>query len=160
MNIITYNRAYCLYPRATLNDRVSLVCTDRSDTLIQRTFAKYSQRGWSISLCSANLPLSTLRSLCINRPRSMVGTFTWTIPLPDPPVSTFYINEQSTVLRFDPASAASWTLLVDDSGHCRMEYKLIRSPHLCHAYIRSDEAVIYDPLFYTLGGTNIDEPRL
>lgn len=160
MNVITYNKAYCLYPRATLEDRVSLMCTDRSDTIVQRTFAKYSQRGWSISLCSTSLPLSTLHSLCVDRPRSVAGTFTWTIPLPDPPVSTFYINERSAVLRSDPVSAASWTLLVNDGGRCRMQFKLIRSPHLCHVYVRNDETVLHDPFFHTLGPMSIEQPRL
>lgn len=160
MNIITYNRAYCLYPRATLEDHISLICTVRSDKTIRRTFAKYSQRGWTISLCSTDLPLSTLHSLCINRPRTMTGPFTWTIRLPDPPVSTFYINERSAVLRSDPVSAASWTFLASDTGFCRMKFELIRSPHLCHVYVRNDEAVLYDPFFYTLGVMNSLEPRL
>lgn len=159
MNIITYDRAYCLYPRATLEDRISLVCTDRSDTTIRRTFAKYSQRGWRVTLCSADLPLSTLRSLCVNRSRPMMGAFTWTIPLPDAPVSTFYINERSAVLRSDPVSAASWTMVVNDGGRCRMQFKLIRSPHLCLTYVRDDDGVLYDPFFYTLGVANNIEPR-
>ena len=160
MNIITYNRAYCLYPRTTLEDRVSLLCTDRSDPIIQRYFLRYSQRGWTMSLCSAALPLSTLHSLCINRPRSLTGPFTWTVHLPDPPVSTFYINERSAVLRSDPVSAASWALLVNDAGLCTMQFKLIRSAHLCHTYVRNDDTVLHDPFFYTLGMVNISEPRL
>ena len=47
MNIITFNQAHCLYPRATLEERLSLVCTDRQDEVIERVYERYHQRGWS-----------------------------------------------------------------------------------------------------------------
>lgn len=160
MNIITYNRAYCLYPRATLEDRVSLVCTERSDTTVYRTFRKYSQRGWAISLCSADLPLPTLRSLCMNRPRSIEGPFSWVIPLLDPPGSAFSFNNRSAVLRTDPVSASSWTLFVDDSRRCRMRYELIRDHQLYYTYVRDNIEILRDPLFYSMQSLNSATPRL
>lgn len=160
MNIITYNKAYCLYPRATLEDRISLICTGRSDTTIYRTFRKYLQRGWTISLCSTDLPLPTLRSLSINRPRSIEGPSSWVIPLLHYPAPAFSFNNRSAMLRTDPVSASSWTLLVDDARRCRMHYELIRDPQLYYTYVRDSNEILRDPLFYSMESSSSAHPRL
>ena len=49
MNVISYSHAYCLYPRATLLDRVSLVLLDDFDVQ-DAVGAKYVARGWRFIL--------------------------------------------------------------------------------------------------------------
>ncbi|KAI0071357.1 hypothetical protein K474DRAFT_1607059 [Panus rudis PR-1116 ss-1] len=45
MNVISYAAAYCFYPKATLEKRVSLICQPRSRTR-QQAVDKYGRRGW------------------------------------------------------------------------------------------------------------------
>jgi hypothetical protein len=46
MNIITHDKAYSFFPRATFEERRSLVCLSSSE-LRDKAFEKYSDRGWS-----------------------------------------------------------------------------------------------------------------
>ena len=47
MNVIAYDAAYSLFPKATFEDRVSLVSATRNDKE-KAAIAKYRHRGWTI----------------------------------------------------------------------------------------------------------------
>ncbi|KAH9948727.1 hypothetical protein B0H21DRAFT_844604 [Amylocystis lapponica] len=46
MNVISYEKAYALYPRATFEERRSFICA--KDSLPQEIIEKYSTRGWEM----------------------------------------------------------------------------------------------------------------
>ena len=56
MNVISYNKAYCLFPQGTLEDRLSMFATSPSDGPLQsqesdryqRAITKYTERGFTL----------------------------------------------------------------------------------------------------------------
>ena len=82
MNVITFKQAHCLYPRATLEERLSLVCTDRQDDVIERVYERYHQRGWSIIRTLGEVASRTSDPALSDTTRWVNDYFSWTIPLP------------------------------------------------------------------------------
>ncbi|PPQ72160.1 hypothetical protein CVT24_002411 [Panaeolus cyanescens] len=84
MNIITSNKAYCLYPRATLVDKRSLVVR-RPDFLEQRSadaIHKYHQRGYSMEYIVENeRDISSPRSAYCVGPRSVGDSKCWVLDI-------------------------------------------------------------------------------
>ncbi|KAL0575033.1 hypothetical protein V5O48_006934 [Marasmius crinis-equi] len=51
MNVISYSHAYCLFPKATLEERTALICRNAKDEADEARVAarqKYIERGWSM----------------------------------------------------------------------------------------------------------------
>ena len=123
MNVISFNAAYCLYPRATLEERISIVCTTRQDQVIENIYNKYTARGWRIIRDVDDL--ETMRpdpALHPRRVRWIQDGLSWSIQLPLPNRfgnSLPPLNDRTKVFRRDPVSVTSWRLLVDeDSRTC------------------------------------------
>ena len=115
MNFITYERAYCLYPRATLETRLSLVCTDRNDEVIARVFDRYTARGWTILYAlGPTIPTSAQNDPAFSsRSRWVDDGQSWSIPLSaipeqDPQLPTAHLGEPA--LSRDPSSVTNWRL--------------------------------------------------
>ena len=118
MNIITFNQAYCLYPRATLEERLSLVCTDRQDNVIKRVYERYRQRGWSIIRTLGEVASRTSDPALSDTTRWVNDYFSWTIPLP--PLTEHQsdrINHYTDTLTHDPISVSSWELQGEPGAH-------------------------------------------
>ena len=80
MNVITFEKAYCLFPRATLDDRLSLVCTSRQDDTIEAVFQKYTTRGWNIIRSVDDIEHVTQDpALDVNQRRWIDDRYTWSI---------------------------------------------------------------------------------
>ena len=82
MNVISFKAAYSLYPRATFEDRCTLVCT--SDIKRKNiVFTKYGTRGWTI--CTRAMECSrwekSSQSAFSRRIRRVADRFTWKLPL-------------------------------------------------------------------------------
>ena len=137
MNIITFNQAHCLYPRATLEERLTLVCTDRQDDVIERVYERYRQRGWSIIRTLGEVASRTSDPALIDTTRWVNDGLSWTIPLPhmtehhsDP------INHYTAALTRDPSSASSWKLQGEPDAHaCMRFYRLSLPSALFYSYL-------------------------
>lgn len=128
--------AYCLYPRATLEDRISLICTSRNDTVIENVYERYRQRGWSLVTFDDEIPASAFRSLTIDRSRWIGGGLTWTIPLPYNFLHQITpVTSRSVPLTRDPVSMSSWTLIQSDESLGKMEYIPFKTCQLFYWYV-------------------------
>ncbi|KJA12934.1 hypothetical protein HYPSUDRAFT_649054 [Hypholoma sublateritium FD-334 SS-4] len=79
MNIITHDKAYSFYPRATFDEHYSLVC--RPDVEVD-TLKKYKARGWSMFDLSDFPPLRVDMYSTFSLGRRYVGDpCCWTIPI-------------------------------------------------------------------------------
>lgn len=103
MNIITHDKAYSLYPKATLEERRSLMYS--TEGLKQDSARKkYKKRGWSM-----------VERLTVEELQDPVSAFTpghryvgdskcWTIPLSSPPLMDLpegFIETNTWALKYD-----------------------------------------------------------
>lgn len=108
MNLISYEKAYCLYPRATVHEHLSLVTTLRPSRGHPAALAKYESRGFGILSSESLLP---------HDPDFPLGTRyigdrqCWTLPLNLEGVEVSWpVNGASAPLTQDPVAATSWRL--------------------------------------------------
>lgn len=149
MNVITFNRAYCLYPRATLEERLSLVCTDRRGDELEVVFDKYRERGWSmLSSCTG----WTIEPSFTDIPRWIDDGHTWSIPLQydfSQPITP--VNPHSASITRDPISITSWTLIPERRGRGgTMRFYHVKSSQLFYPYIMECVEMIDTPPITTL----------
>ncbi|KAH9948728.1 hypothetical protein B0H21DRAFT_210856 [Amylocystis lapponica] len=141
MNIISYEKAYALYPRATFEGRRALVCaTDgpRQEPAIE----KYGTRGWEMVR-----ELPEVERNAHNRdfrfgPRWISDSESWVIALdmagvvPPPPPNAF-----SPPLSQDPVGAATWKLSYEGGGW--MDFAIFTYPMLQYEYLIKDEELLH-----------------
>lgn len=164
MNLITFDRAYCLYPRATLEDKISVICTSLSATVMDVPYTKYWNRGWSIVSFDDDILPSTVRTLQIGTTTWIGGGFVWSIPCPynfQDEISPF--TPHSLSLTRDPASVASWALWQTHESIGRIRFSCFRDPNLFYYYVLANPDVINLPkvrfLIYSAGKANVHPPH-
>lgn len=81
MNIISFENAYCLYPRGTLLERRSLICATAGPRQ-ERARQKYITRGWDMVQALDCNERHDPKSAFAQRSRWIGDGFCWTIPLP------------------------------------------------------------------------------
>ena len=114
MNVIAYDRAYCLYPRATFEARLSLYLKTVEPRDVQ-VIEKYRARGWDFVHDWPTLNPSTTMpydpTIVPMQPRWIGDKHTWSIPLAltgvtlPAPYSTV-----SPALETDPCFCTSWAI--------------------------------------------------
>ena len=123
MNIISYEKAYCLYPRATLHEHTSLVCESSTSRTRHRPEAlqKYESRGFR--LLEYIEPDETGMDPCFSVfHRYMGDSLCWTLPLNMEGVTPgFTIPTTNITLSHDPCSVTSWVLAVRDPESSKPE---------------------------------------
>ena len=147
MNVITFEKAYCLFPRATLDERLSLVCTSRQDDTIEAVFQKYATRGWNIIRSVDDIEHVTQDpALDVNQRRWIDDRYTWSINLPLPPFfkgSLASLNQRTKALGRDPASVTSWGQSISEDQHtCEMIFVQSGSVNLFYGYVFSGHNVM------------------
>ena len=149
MNFITYERAYCLYPRATLETRLSLVCTDRNDEVIARVFDRYTARGWTILYAlGPTIPTSAQNDPAFSsRSRWVDDGQSWSIPLSAIPERDLQLPTAEPALSSDPSSAASWRLMLRDAvtQEAIQTFYPLESPYLFYHHIIARTAPLRRP---------------
>lgn len=147
MNVITFSHAYCLYPRATLDDRLSLVTADRSDEVIEGVYQRYTERGWRFIRNADEIPYVTKdRMLNSHFARWIDDGGSWSIALPLP--SNFYsllppLNSWTLPFRRDPALVTGWKLTkVWRRNAVEMRFRGCKSVNLFYSYVVADGNVI------------------
>ena len=124
MNIISWDRAYCLYPHATLETpRVSFLLDSRFQHA-QENLDKYAARGWRL-VDPSDLPDGALR--CSPDIRRCIGDgHSWVIKLDLerlslPPA----VNALTRPFSRDPCCVTSWVLEVKWDS-CTLVFDLIK----------------------------------
>ena len=131
MNIITFDAAYCLYPRATVFAHQTL-CLQESTVDNELAWNKYYLRGWEPVryLFTANSPFM---HTCV---RWIGDEHTWVLPLGNP---------SSNVLESafkDPMSTTSWALLSVPGEYHRMHFhSYTGSPQIARLTVANREIV-------------------
>ena len=129
MNIITHNNAYSLYPKATLEDRQSLmISTEGSNQDAARD--KYIARGWS--MIENPLPEELARRKSPFRPakRYIGDSRCWTIPI-----------EPRLDLPGGFIETNTWGLTYDSENVPTMSFKVLLTDCLRSSYLVVDDAL-------------------
>lgn len=141
MNIISYNKAISLYPRATLEERRALVCQTNGSSP-QEALAKYELRGWEILRA---LPPPWEHTYDRNGPfrvgrRWIEDGDSWVIPLDmigvDLPPAT---SPGSVPLKEDPVVFTTWELALTPGFSGKMEFDYLKDDKLFYQYVIEDE---------------------
>ena len=135
MNVITHQRAYALFPRATLADRVTLAINtagegERWDVARQ----KYATRGWRV-VDLGHETLAVNESIDFRCTDRWVGdSETWTVPL----------LPKLPHLGDDLMSINSFRLAFDQTHGAEIGYDLCESPRLkfCYTALRSERKML------------------
>lgn len=136
MNIISYNAAYSLYPRATFEERVSL-CMSVANSGEIDAIGKYKVRGWRVyseilAHQEETSPFYLLDTRWLDDDKS------WVVPLDmagvqkRPPLST-----TSPEFDWDPAVQNSWCLVQD--VNTTMRHYEVKSTVFRYNYMVADE---------------------
>ena len=136
LNAISHDTAFCLYPRATLEDRSTLML--RADELLDEAiYRKFVHRGYQFVLTSRPgdpaYPYDTLRRLD--------DRHTWRISLASS-LDTSSIplrSHQPPVLSKDSIFMSSWTLQKEPC--LRIVFDVHSYPSFYHAYVADEEVV-------------------
>ena len=114
MNVIAWDRAYCLYPRATFEARLALYCqtVDERDLIV---IDKYRARGWDIVHEWPALHPATARPLPISliplAPRWIGDRHAWSLPLSLTGITLPSAIGRSPPRTADPVLCSSWTVI-------------------------------------------------
>lgn len=110
MNIVTFDKAYSLFPRATFEERVSLVLLDVL-RVEGKAFEKYSRRGWAmIPRIWPGYP-ELDRCFALGRSRSVGDSLSWVVPLDTAGVVPRpRLSPSSPEFGWDPVECSSWKL--------------------------------------------------
>ena len=151
-NVIAYDAAYCLYPRATLEDYTSLVL-HRHDDPSPAIAKKYMDRGFQFLLTPHNGDLAfAYGSRCTGDSRC------WTIPLDTARLSLPRASYPPgrPLLSHDPCFAMNWHVR---QTLPRLVYGCMTSLCLYHWYIVGDDQVwrAFQTLLILYGGKAQEE---
>ena len=138
MNVIAWDYAYCLYPRATLEERRSLVC--RADGPNQVTAeAKYRARGWEI--VHSLPPCAPYDRAFPSGLRFMGDPNMWRLKLDTAQIlPPFPPSQHGSRLSTDPVAATSWKLdQIGPGGDVpHVSYVTLKSNFLRNQYVCAD----------------------
>lgn len=147
MNLISYDAAYSLYPRATFHERVTLV-TKRKTFPLSPVMLKWAERGWDpIKSFSPDWMSEHRYSLAFpTQPRWIDDVHGWKIGLDmtgvTPPAPFSRLSPQ---LSRDPIMCTNWALVKDQDGfYPTIYYKLARATWLHLKYALCDDALIQE----------------
>jgi hypothetical protein len=144
MNVISFDVAYSLYPRATFEERRTLSMSVSNEGEAE-ALGKYAVRGWKI-LCDIlpheeNKPLASFHQ---DVTRWVDDEMSWKIPLDmtglimRPPPS-----ENSCAFNWDPVKHNSWKLIRARTHKLLMTYHVAKSTLFRYNYLIADSQFLY-----------------
>lgn len=146
LNLISFDAAYSLYPRATFHERVSLI-TKKKTYPLSPVMLKWAERGWKPfkSYLPEGMSQERYDLSFPSHSRWIDDGHSWTIRLdqtgltPPPPLSRL-----SPQLTRDPVACTNWALVrPGPSGfYPTVYYKLAQATWLRHRYALCDDALI------------------
>lgn len=147
MNIISYEKAYCLFPLATVESRRSLLSWSSQGRSTRRKegLIKYRNRHFSMEqfLHSSEILPPIPKMPFILGPRWLGDPDTWVIKLnteriPRPPAE----NPFSTAIIRDPVTISSFSMRYHPEDGAIMTFSVVESPTLKYSYVLGDEDLV------------------
>ncbi|RPD52517.1 hypothetical protein L227DRAFT_514713 [Lentinus tigrinus ALCF2SS1-6] len=142
MNVIAFDKAYCLFPRATLEARRSLISSSSKGIYRSRgkALSKYIQRGFNVAFSLppgdqfSRMPLFPLGW------RWLDDEHTWVILLDTTGVGRPTTpNTLSSPLNHDPSVICNWQVLFKSTEGATMQYSVMKSDLLRYRYVVADQ---------------------
>ncbi|KAI0703528.1 hypothetical protein C8T65DRAFT_696755 [Cerioporus squamosus] len=137
MNVISYESAYCLFPRATLEERTTLLSSSTKGIYRNRgeALAKYMERGFNVILTTpANS--TQLYGPCSAFPLGWRWLDTSGVNPPRP------LNSHSSPVLHDPVSVTNWNMQLNRSKGAVMRFSTVNSDLLGYSYLIGDEDLL------------------
>ena len=161
MNLITYDTAYSLYPRATFEERRTILFGDSKSSSTFTALQKYEDRGWEVvesSLFTDELrgPVQSVRGDSI---RFVNDSTSWIVPLDMIGVGgPGALSPASPPLTWDPVVTNSWRLDPSSWSWHPLSYQ-VSSPTLRYNYLVAHPlfCVIFDKCFQSPALDILDE---
>ncbi|KAH9947185.1 hypothetical protein B0H21DRAFT_876842 [Amylocystis lapponica] len=145
MNVLSFEKAYCLYPRTTLEERRSLVsasCRGQSERRPQG-LDKYAVRGWTIV---ARLPPQDAerRDGAFRLGwRWIDDNASWVVALDTAGVARAPApNASSGARAHDPVAVCNWQLRYSAVGGAVMQFGVAKGGVLRYVYLVTDEGLL------------------
>ncbi|KAH8092536.1 hypothetical protein BXZ70DRAFT_898267 [Cristinia sonorae] len=144
MNVISFEKAYSLYPRATLHERRTFVNDLAPSPARQRAYQKYTERGFH--LCYGTVPNSSGVDPAFPLGNRYIGDeHCWTIPLDISGVGPgCRLPRSRKPLLHDPVSASSWRFDrharpfdVTVYSYCTLFFRYVTIPHAVTVYAQN-----------------------
>lgn len=105
MNIITHNKAYCFFPRATFGENrrsLKVYPSHSQHVTTARAYEKYESRGWTIIPTATRDDFDGKNAAFPNGLRRVGDSKCWTIPIsPDIDLPEGYAESNAWVTRYD-----------------------------------------------------------
>lgn len=137
MNVISYNAAYSLYPRATFEERKTLSLNVDNEGEV-RALGKYAIRGWRIVYTIWPHEEKT-SSFYLNHTRWVDDNKSWVIPLNLNGVATRQPSSMtSEAFEWDPVAQNSWTLERRGLEKLLFTYRTLKSTLFRYNYLVAD----------------------
>jgi hypothetical protein len=146
MNVIAWDTAYCLYPRATLLDRVALVIHPviPLDTPAVR---KYAERGYRLFNAPHAYQRAQLAPVFFpDAPRWVDDARGWAVPLETAGLAPPPFSATSVPITRDPVAHNSWSLRWDDEKGVRMDHFAVNPGVFRFGYLCQDEGFLKEVL--------------
>ena len=149
MNVISFEKAYSLFPRGTLEERRSLICaTDGPGQT--KAIEKYEQRGWTMvyALDDSDMAFSL-------GPRWISDDSAWTISLN----TTDVINPYAP-LPIDPVVGSNWEVARHPIFGGVMDFTYVWGDALRYRYVSADMSLMHylEELLYAVAN-HLDDTR-
>ncbi len=153
LNVISYEKVYCLFPRATLHDHTSLVLNTGGPEYITRRIdiAETRMRGFSmIEELETEQLLDPHPSPFAFGWRWIDDSNTWVINLDTrdvalPPPS----NPESSARTHDPVNVCGFLLRYNLDDHAIIDYEVVEGPSIEFTYTIGDRDLL-DRLIWTI----------
>ncbi|KAJ8461943.1 hypothetical protein ONZ51_g11218 [Trametes cubensis] len=147
LNVISYEKAYCIFPRATLHENCALRNRAPEGVYIysKREVEKYESRGITMmdEVDPAEQTRSDSSSTFALGWRWIDDGASWVIKLDTQRITTLpTTNEVSTPLRYDPVTISGFSLRFDTTRKARLQYTIIDGPTTKYSYVLGDQDLI------------------
>ncbi|KAI0715614.1 hypothetical protein C8T65DRAFT_573015 [Cerioporus squamosus] len=147
MNVISYESAYCLFPRATLEERLTLLSSSSKGIYRNRgeALAKYVERGFNVIL---TIPANSRQfsGPCSAFPlgwRWIDDDISWVVSLDMSGVNLPRpLNSQSSPVEHDPSSITNWHMRYNQTKGAVMHFSLVSSDLLGYSYLIGDQDLL------------------
>jgi hypothetical protein len=146
MNFIAFDAAYCLYPKATFDERRALSFSSLTEHDL-KALGKYAVRGWSLLANIWPHETKTSRtSFYLERKRWVKDNLSWVVPLDmtgvQPRARVSLLSER---FPWDPVVCNSWILsksLPSSSNKVFVHYTMLKTTVFRYAYVIADADLI------------------
>ena len=150
MNVITFKAAYCLYPRATFEERTSLLMMN-NNSRVTTAVAKYCLRGWTFTY---NPIPHKSHYYHIGKMQNVNDSMTWKIPVCQGLQTHAALSSTSLPFTWDPIKPNSWVILQRDGFI--MHYNIQWTYSFCYCYTTAI-TVLYECIKEHFDGQNLVE---